>query len=185
MSELALYAKAENKEDITALNEIEAGVSALNEDVEKATASNENITKTLSESTYITFRVSDELYGIDVSYVDTIIQMPAITRVPAAPEYFAGIIHLRGEVIPVMSLNRRFNHVADCIGSKSSIIILEMGNGKFMGIIVDEVKEVLNFDERDLEQSSPFINKEMSFVSGIAKKEDDLIAILETATLIA
>ncbi len=184
MSELALYANAENKENISALSEIEAGVTALAENVEKVAASNENATKALSESTYITFRVSNELYGIDVSYVDTIIQMTTITRVPAAPDYFAGIIHLRGEVIPVMSLNRRFNHVVDNIGPKSSIIILDMGDGKFMGIIVDEVKEVLTFDERDLEQSSPFINKEMSFVSGIAKKEDDLIAILETATLI-
>lgn len=141
--------------------------------------------KAENEKTYITFKVSNELYGIDVSYVDTIIQLPIITRVPAAPEYFAGIINLRGEIIPVMSLNRRFNNYEDTFGPKSSIIILNMGDDKLMGIIIDDVKEVLRFDDRDLEESSPFINKDMSFVSGVAKKEDDLIAILDIATLIA
>ena len=72
------------------------------------------------EKTYITFKVSNELFGIDVSYVDTIIQMATITRVPAAPYYFAGIINLRGEVIPVLSLNRRFNNIEDSIGPKSN-----------------------------------------------------------------
>ena len=136
------------------------------------------------EKTYITFKVSNELFGIDVSYVDTIIQMATITRVPAAPYYFAGIINLRGEVIPVLSLNRRFNNIEDSMGPKSNIIILNMGDGKLMGIIIDEVREVLTFDERDLEGVSPFINSDMYFISGVAKKDDELIAILDIAKLI-
>lgn len=187
-NEAEIQALDENKENDSVLSEIEAGVSALNENVEKAAVSDEhvNVTKaqTLKENTYITFKVGNELYGIDVSYVDTIIQLPAITRVPAAPSYFAGIINLRGEIIPVMSLNRRFNGVEDTFSSKSSIIVLDMGDDRLMGVIIDDVREVVAFDGRDLEGSSPFISKEASFISGIAKKEDDLIAILDIATLL-
>lgn len=187
-NEAEIQALDENKEDDSVLSEIEAGVSALNENVEKAAVSDEhvNVTKAqaLKENIYITFKVGNELYGIDVSYVDTIIQLPAITRVPAAPSYFAGIINLRGEIIPVMSLNRRFNGVEDTFSSKSSIIVLDMGDDRLMGVIIDDVREVVTFDDRDLEGSSPFISKEASFISGIAKKEDDLIAILDIATLL-
>ena len=187
-NEAEIQALDENKENDSVLSEIEAGVSALNENVEKAAVSDEhvNVTKaqTLKENTYITFKVGNELYGIDVSYVDTIIQLPAITRVPAAPSYFAGIINLRGEIIPVMSLNRRFNGVEDTFSSKSSIIVLDMGDDRLMGVIIDDVREVVAFDDRDFEGSSPFISKEASFISGIAKKEDDLIAILDIATLL-
>ncbi|MCR5770927.1 MAG: chemotaxis protein CheW [Butyrivibrio sp.] len=184
--EAGVSALHENVENGSELSEIEAGVSALHENVENAAVSNENVAKTqiINENKYITFRVSNELYGIDVSFVDSIIQLPAITRVPAAPSYFAGIINLRGEIIPVMSLNRRFNGVEDTFGSKSSIIVLDMGGDKLMGIIIDDVREVVTFDDRDLEGSSPFISKEMSFISSIAKKEDDLIAILDIATLL-
>lgn len=136
------------------------------------------------ENRYIVFKVGNEFYAIDVSYVDNIIQMPVITRVPTAPKCFKGIINLRGEIIPIMSLSRRMNSVEDTISQKSSVIILDMGEGKFMGVTVDEVKEVLTLRDSDIEEPSPFLKKAVTLVKGVAKKEDELISIIETGALL-
>ena len=141
-------------------------------------------TQVLEENIYITFMVGNEVFGIDVSGVDTIIQMSAVTRVPAAPVYFEGIINLRGEIIPVMSLSKRFNSEENSTNSKSNIIILDMGQGKFMGVIIDEVREVVTLSESDIEVPSPFLKKEISFIRGVAKKDDDLVSIIDIHTLI-
>lgn len=183
MSELALYenetmapAMCESTVETPAITEKEIATPALCENVARSQIQEENI--------YITFMVGNELFGIDVSCVDTIIQMPAITRVPAAPSYFTGIINLRGEIIPIMSLGRRFNSSEDTITSKSSVIILDMGDNKLMGVTIDDVREVVTFKENEIEEPSPFLKKEITFIRGVAKKDDDLISILDVATLV-
>ena len=135
------------------------------------------------ESKYIVFKVGREIYGIDVSYVDTIIQMPMITKVPAAPGYFKGIINLRGEIIPIMSLSQRLNNTEDVISQKSSIIVLDLGDGKMMGVTIDDVKEVMTLADSEIEEPSPFLKKETSFIKGVAKKDENLISIIEIFVL--
>ena len=127
---------------------------------------------------YLIFKVNKELYGIDVSEVNNIIQLPTITNVPSTPKYFRGIINLRGEIVPVMSLRRKMNYSDDSFTKDSRIIVLNIGEDKLMGIIVDEVNEVLTIDENEIEQPSPFLRKEESLVTGVGKKGDDLISIL-------
>ena len=88
---------------------------------------------------YIVVKIGGEHYGIDISYIDNIVRMSKITRVPKAPSYYRGVINLRGEVVPVMSLRRRMNLDDDEFTDASRIIILKLDAGGLMGVIVDEV----------------------------------------------
>ncbi len=140
--------------------------------------------KSVDERQYIIFNISKEFYGIDVSQVNNIIQMPKITKVPKSPEYFRGVINLRGEIIPVMSLRRRMNLEDDTFTKDSRIVILNLEDDKMMGVVVDEVKEVLTIPENEIEEPSPFLKSEESFIRGIGRKNDDLISIFEIDSII-
>ena len=137
-----------------------------------------------NESKYIIFKINKEVYAIDVKSVNNIIQMPKITQVPSSPKYYRGVINLRGEIIPVMSLRRRMNYDDDCFTSNSRIIILNIGEDNLLGIVVDEVNEVLDISSKDIEQPSQFIKNDASLVSGVGKIGDMIISILSVDSMI-
>ena len=134
---------------------------------------------------YLIFKVNNEFYGIDVAMVNNIIQLPTITMVPSSPKYFKGIINLRGEIVPVMSLRRKMNYSDDTFTKESRIIILNIGEDKLIGVIVDAVKEVLTISEDEIEQPSPFLKKEESVVKGVGKMDDNLISILDVSSIVS
>jgi purine-binding chemotaxis protein CheW len=134
---------------------------------------------------YLIFKVNNEFYGIDVAMVNNIIQLPTITMVPSSPKYFKGIINLRGEIVPVMSLRRKMNYSDDTFTKDSRIIILNIGEDKLIGVIVDAVKEVLTISEDEIEQPSPFLKKEESVVKGVGKMGDNLISILDVSSIVS
>lgn len=137
-----------------------------------------------NESKYIIFKINKEVYAIDVKSVNNIIQMPKITQVPSSPKYYRGVINLRGEIIPVMSLRRRMNYDDDCFTNSSRIIILNIGEDNHLGIVVDEVNEVLDISSKDIEQPSQFIKNDASVVSGVGKIGDMIISILSVDSMI-
>ena len=91
-------------------------------------------------------------YGIDISYVDNIVRMQKITRVPKAQPYFKGVINLRGEVVPVMSLRLKMGLEDDVFTNTSRIIILKIEQKGVLGIIVDEVKEVVTLGSEEIDK---------------------------------
>ena len=137
-----------------------------------------------NESKYIIFKINKEVYAIDVKSVNNIIQMPKITQVPSSPKYYRGVINLRGEIIPVMSLRRRMNYDDDCFTNSSRIIILNIGEDNLLGIVVDEVNEVLDISSKDIEQPSQFIKNDAPVVSGVGKIGDMIISILSVDSMI-
>ena len=136
------------------------------------------------EKQYMIFNIGTEKYGIEVSSINNTIQMPSITRVPCAPKYFKGIINLRGEIVPVMSLSRRLHSIDREITKDSRIIILNVEENDRIGIIVDAVTEVLTISSKDVEDPSPFLSSEDTLVRGVAKVGDDLISIIEVDLLL-
>jgi len=129
---------------------------------------------------YIVITFGNEQYGIDISYVDNIVRMQKITRVPKAQPYFKGVINLRGEVVPVMSLRLKMGLEDDVFTNTSRIIILKLEEKGAIGVIVDEVKEVVNLSEDEIEKST---NKG-KFINGIGKHGDDLISLLEINSVV-
>ena len=134
---------------------------------------------------YIVVQLGSEKYGIDISYVDNIVRMQKITRVPKAQEYFKGVINLRGEIIPVMSIRKKMGLEDDVITDKSRIIILKLEEKGSIGVLVDEVCEVVNLSENEIENNN--INSKHvkdTFINGIGKHGDQLISLFEINAVI-
>ena len=142
-----------------------------------------NIAREYDSIQYIVIKIGEEQYGIDISYVDNIVRMQNITRVPHVQDYFAGVINLRGEVVPVMSLRLKMKLAADEYTKETRIIIVKLENNAPIGLIVDEVNEVVTLDERSIDE---VIDKkgEETFINGIGKNGDTLISLLDLNTVI-
>lgn len=144
-----------------------------------------NIAKEYDKKQYIVIRIGDEQYGIDIAFVDNILRMQSITRVPDTQNYFKGVINLRGEVVPVMSIRIKMGLDDDEITNKSRIIIIKLENNAPIGIIVDEVKEVVTLDESNIDTVSSNSKKaETSYINGVGKIDGQLISLLELSTVI-
>lgn len=133
--------------------------------------------KNNNETQFIIFSIGKEYYGIDIARINNIMMVPKITFLPGAPEYYSGIINLRGHIVPIMSLRRRMGISDDELTKESRIIILNLENGELMGIIVDSVKEVLTISDNDIEPPSSVLEKELNFIHGIGKKNEEIISI--------
>jgi purine-binding chemotaxis protein CheW len=122
---------------------------------------------------YLTFRLAEEEYGLEILKVQEIIQMQAVTKVPRTPEYVRGVINLRGKVIPVIDLRRKFGIAAVNDTEKTCIIVVQIAheNGKVvMGIIIDEVKEVLDIKAENIEETPSFgASIDTQFIMGMGK----------------
>ena len=142
---------------------------------------NNNLETTEKESKqYIVVMVGSEQYGIDISYIDNIVRMQKITRVPKVQTYFKGVINLRGEVVPVMSVRKKMGLEDDVLTNASRIIILKLEENASLGVIVDEVREVVNLSEDEIDK----VSNKGRFINGIGKHGDQLISLLEINSLV-
>lgn len=129
---------------------------------------------------FIVIKLGKEQYGIDIRYIDNIVRMQHITRVPKVADYLKGVINLRGEVVPVMSIRLKMDLSEDEITKSTRIIILKLEQHGKIGIVVDEVKEVVTLETDQIEKVA-YDNKEekSNFISGIGKYEGGLISLLD------
>ena len=132
---------------------------------------------------YIGVMINNEQYGIDISYVDNIVRMQRITRVPKSQPFFPGVINLRGEIIPVMSLRRRFGLEDDVFTTKTRILILKPELQASIGFIVDEVKEVLSLSDADIDHVAGPDDRN-TYVTGVGKHAKGLISIMNVPAVI-
>lgn len=148
-----------------------------------STTKEQNIAR-IEKTQYIVIRLGGEQYGIDIRYIDNIVRMQKITRVPKVPAYIKGVINLRGEVIPVMSIRLKMNLPEDEIVRATRIIILKLEQEGNVGIIVDEVREVVTLSADQIEKVS-YDNKDgkPNFITGVGKHKGDLISLLDLNTV--
>lgn len=129
---------------------------------------------------YIVVRLGEEQYGIDIRFIDNIVRMQSITRVPKVPEYLKGVINLRGEVIPVMSIRLKMGLPADEITRATRIIILKLEQQGSVGILVDEVREVVTLATDQVDKMSYDSREDkVNFITGVGKHNDELISLLD------
>lgn len=135
---------------------------------------------------YIIIYLNSAKYGINIKYIDNIIVMQNITRVPGAQSYFKGVINLRGEVIPVMSLRSRLGLPEEEYTSKARIIIVRPEpQAACVGLIVDQVKEVITLETSAIEKMNYDENDDKAnYNAGVGKYEDDLINLLNVSAII-
>ncbi|MDE5966397.1 MAG: chemotaxis protein CheW [Lachnospiraceae bacterium] len=134
---------------------------------------------------YIVVKLDDEQFGIEIGYVDNIVRMENPTRVPKAQPYFLGVINLRGEIVPVMSLRLKFEMDMKEPTSATRIIIIKTEQNAKLGIVVDEVREVVTLSEEDVEKNAFDSSKEEpSSLTGVGKYGETLISLLNIASLL-
>ena len=139
----------------------------------------ETTLKSSDSKQYIVINVGNEQFGIDIKYVDNIVRMQRITRVPKAQPYFNGVINIRGEIIPVMSLRVKFELEPDEFTSKTRILIIKLEPQSAVGIIVDEVKNVITLSEDDIDINTSVGNDEKSsYITGVGKQAEGLVTLL-------
>ena len=129
--------------------------------------------------------IGNEQYGLDISYVANIVRMCKITRVPKAPAHYIGVIMLRGEIVPLMSLRRKMNLEDDVFTDITRIIILKTEEQGLVGIVVDEVKEVIALAEDEIDRNTQNSQSDKTqYINGIGKNGDELISILEISSIL-
>lgn len=134
---------------------------------------------------YIILKFDSEQYGIDIAYIENIVRLQPITRVPHSQDYFLGIINLRGEVVPVMSMRRKFDLPDKENTNASRILILKIeGSGK-IGILVDEVREVVSLSEEQIEQVASENMDTRAYLMGVGKYNNTLISLINIGMLIS
>lgn len=133
---------------------------------------------------FIVVKLGVEQYGINIQYVQNIVRMMNITRVPKAKYYIKGVVNLRGEIIPVMSVRLKFNLEDDVLSNETRIIFVNV-EGNEIGLIVDEVKEVIQLSSENIDiiTQDPTDEKD-NYVYGVGKVGDALVTLLNVEELI-
>ena len=125
------------------------------------------------------FRIGRESFGVDISAVHEIVRVPDITAVPEAPEYVEGVINLRGKIISVVDLRKRFGQPEIKASKKNRVIVVEH-ESKPVGLIVDAASEVMRLPAEQIEPTpSVFEDAGLSYVTGLGKLKDRLIILVD------
>jgi purine-binding chemotaxis protein CheW len=130
------------------------------------------------------FQVGRETYGVPITSLHEIVRVPEITAVPDAPEYMEGVINLRGKIVSVIDLRKRFGERKIASGRRNRILVVDH-NGRLSGLIVDSASEVLKIPATEVEPA-PAVFQEggLNCVTGLGKYQGRLIVLLDMAKLL-
>jgi purine-binding chemotaxis protein CheW len=130
------------------------------------------------------FRIGEETYGVQIGAVREIVRVPEITSVPNAPDMIEGVINLRGKIIPVMDLRKRFGSSTIQPDKKNRILVVDLEN-RLLGLIVSSASEVLKIPPSEIEPpGAVFAEGESSYVTGVGKLKGRLVILLDIARLL-
>lgn len=127
----------------------------------------------------VTFSIGEEEFGVNILKVQEINRTMEITKVPRAPVFVEGVINLRGKVIPIIDLRRRFGLIPKPEDKDTRIIVIEL-SGIIVGFVVDAVSEVLRIPAGTVEPPPPVVaGVESDYISGVGKLKDRLLIMLD------
>ncbi len=133
----------------------------------------------------VTFSIGGEEFGVEILTVQEIIRMLEITRVPKAPDFVEGVINLRGKVIPIIDLRKRFGLDSKSHDKNTRIVVIEI-NKMIVGFVVDSVSEVLRIPADTVEPPPPVVaGLDSEYISGVGKLEDRLLILLDLDRLLS
>lgn len=133
----------------------------------------------------VVFQLGGEEFGVEIMKVQEIIRMPEITQIPQSPEYVEGVINLRGKIIVVINLDKRFNLSSKDVDEHSRIIVVEIGDN-VVGMIVDSVNEVLRINASSIDPAPELVTSSVSkeYITGVGKLDDRLLILLDLAKVL-
>ena len=125
------------------------------------------------------FRIGRETFGLPISIVREIVRVPEITSVPNAPDYIEGVINLRGRIIPVVDLRKRFGEKSFELSKKNRIVVVEL-ESRAIGLLVNSASEVLRIPPSDIEEPhNVFKEGELNYITGVGKLKGRLVILLD------
>ena len=139
----------------------------------------------MNELKAVLFGINDIACGVDSSQVHEIVKFQEISKVPNMPKFIEGMINLRGKVIPIVNLNRRFELGETPINKKTKIIITKIDE-TFIGFLVNEVSEITKFSSENLEEPSEILRKiNNTYIKCVGIIEERIIIILDFAAILS
>ena|SRR5579864_1965798 len=130
------------------------------------------------------FRVGRETFGVPIGLVHEIVRVPEITSVPDAPDYVEGVINLRGKIVSVVDLRKRFGETTITAHKKNRILVTEV-EGKMVGLIVDSASEVLKIPEGEVDlPPTVFDEGELHYVTGVGKLGGRLVILIDLSKIL-
>ncbi len=137
------------------------------------------------EDQLVIFDLAQEHYAVDIAAVESIIKVQPITKLPRAPQFVEGVINLRGKVLPVIDLRKRFGLEAEAATKDSRIVVVQMNHFE-VGMVVDGVSEVLSIPPGNVEPPSPIVTTvDSAFIRGIAKISQRLVILLDIGQVLS
>ena len=125
------------------------------------------------------FRIGRETFGLPISIVREIVRVPEITFVPNAPDYIEGVINLRGRIIPIVDLRKRFGERVFEPSKKNRIVVVELET-RAIGLIVNSASEVLRIPPSEIEEPhNVFKEGELNYITGVGKLNGRLVILLD------
>lgn len=139
-------------------------------------------TELAQDQQYLTFQLNGEMYAFAILHVKEILEYGKVTQVPMMPDYIQGIINLRGEVVPVVNLARRFYLNPQEVNKKTCVVIIEVTNEEQrqdLGVMVDSVSEVIEISSKFMRPAPNFGTKiRTEFICGMAQFDEEFVIIL-------
>ncbi len=137
------------------------------------------------EKQYVIFKLNREEYGVEISHVQEITEIKSITTVPNTPVFVEGIINLRGKIVPIVSIKKRFDLPQQAEMGEQRIIIINLKD-KQVGFIVDDASQVLTLDENQIEKPPELVaGIDRDYIIGIGKVEDKIIVLLDLEKILS
>lgn len=132
----------------------------------------------------VAFRLGKEEYALDILHVQEIVRLLSITRVPRSAKHIEGVVNLRGNIVPIINLHKRFLIASSGEEEDKRIIVFQYDDLK-AGIIVDEVSEVLALNNSDIEETDKvYSSMDADFIKGIARLDNRLFILLDLRKII-
>lgn len=154
----------------------------------KQNITEEQLIETNVEGKHLIFNLEERSYGLPIGYVNEIIGLMDITPIPQTPEFFKGVINLRGKIIPVLDLRLKLGMPNKDYDSQNCIIIVDVAQGSkngIVGLVVDMVSEVYNIMNSDVDSSIQYgIDENNNYLTGIGKIKDNVVMLLDIKAVI-
>lgn len=158
----------------------------MEENIEELTPAVEEQEEDVRQGKFMTFRVGSDVFGIELKYVNEIIQMQPVAPIPEVEHYIKGLINLRGKIIPVIDVADRFGKEPFLYNDRTCIIVIEVKNVE-VGLIIETIAEVVSIEEEDI-LPPPNVSKasvQGKFVRGIGKVGDTVKLLLDPVKLLS
>ena len=133
------------------------------------------------EEKYLLFAIGNDVYGLDIRYVEDIIGVQNVTVVPKQPNYVKGVINLRGQIMPVIDIRIRFNQSERAYDDRTCIVVINVSDAA-VGVVVDRVLEVVNIPEITVPPS--FADTNQNFMTGVGNYNDGVVLLVDCEALL-